>query len=75
VIPLLIIAFLLIATSASSIIQIASKKFRGGKKVFLVAPLHNHFQAKGWPASKVTMRYWVISMILAVLGVIVALVG
>lgn len=75
VIPLLVIAFLLIATSASSIIQIASKKFRGGKKVFLVAPLHNHFQAKGWPASKVTMRYWVISMILAVLGVIIALVG
>jgi len=75
VIPLLIIAFLLIATSASSMIQILSKRYRGGKKVFLVAPLHNHFQAKGWPASKVTMRYWVIGMILAVLGVIIALIG
>lgn len=75
VVPLLIIAFLLIATSASSIIQIVSKKYRGGKKVFVVAPLHNHFQAIGWSASKVTMRYWVIGMILAVLGVIVALVG
>lgn len=75
VIPLLIIAFLLIATSASSIIQIMSKKYRGGKKIFVVAPLHNHFQAIGWPASKVTMRYWVIGMILAVLGVIVALIG
>ncbi len=75
VVPLLIIAFLLIATSASSIIQILSKRYRGGKKVFLVAPLHNHFQALGWPASKVTMRYWVIGMILAVIGVIVALVG
>ncbi len=75
VVPLLIIAFLLIATSASSMIQILSKRYRGGKKVFLVAPLHNHFQAKGWPAYKVTMRYWVIGMILAVIGVIVALIG
>ena len=74
VIPSLIIAFLLILTSASSLIQILSKKFRG-KKVFIVAPLHNHLQAKGWPPYKVTMRYWVISMILAVLGVILALVG
>lgn len=74
VVPSFIIAFLLIATSASSLIQILSKKYRG-KKVFIVAPLHNHLQAKGWPPYKVTMRYWVISMILAVVGVIVALVG
>ncbi len=70
-----IIAFLLVATSASSLIQIASKKFRGGKKVFLVAPLHNHFQALGWPAYKVTMRYWVFSVVLAVIGTIIALIG
>ncbi len=75
VIPLLIIGFLLIATSASSIIQILSKRYRGGKKVFIVAPLHNHFQALGWPAYKVTMRYWVFGMMLAVVGVIIALVG
>ncbi len=74
VVPLFIIAFLLIATSASSIIQIFSKKYYG-KKVFLVAPLHNHFQALGWPAYKVTMRYWVFGLMLAVVGVIVALVG
>ena len=69
-----IIALLLVVTSASSIIQIASKKYRG-KKVFIVAPLHNHFQALGWPAYKVTMRYWVISSVLAVIGVIIHLVG
>ena len=74
VVPLLIIAFLLVATSASSIIQIVSKKYRG-KKVFIVAPLHNHFQARGWPPYKVVMRYWVIGMVLAVVGVIVALIG
>ena len=70
-----IIAFLLIATSASSLIQILSKRFRNGKKVFLVAPLHNHFQAKGWPPYKVTMRYWILSIVLAAIGTIVALVG
>jgi phospho-N-acetylmuramoyl-pentapeptide-transferase len=75
VVPLLIIGALLIATSASSLIQILSKKYRGGKKVFIVAPLHNHFQAIGWPHYKVTMRYWVLSMVFAVVGVIIALVG
>ncbi len=75
VIPLLVIAFLLIATSASSIVQILSKRLRHGKKVFIVAPLHNHFQALGWPAAKVTMRYWVLGMVLAALGVILALIG
>ncbi len=72
---LLLIALPLIVTSLSSIIQIASKRLRHGKKVFLVAPLHNHFQAKGWPQAKVTMRYWVASTMLATLGVIIHLVG
>ncbi len=75
VLVLPIIAFLLVVTSASSIIQILSKKYRGGKKVFIVAPLHNHFQALGWPPHKVVMRYWVLSMIFAVFGVIIALIG
>jgi phospho-N-acetylmuramoyl-pentapeptide-transferase len=74
VIPLLVIAFLLIATSASSLIQILSKKYRG-KKVFIVAPLHNHLQMIGWPKTKITMRYWVLGMIFAALGIIVALIG
>ena len=70
-----IIAFLLIVTSLSSVIQILSKKYRNGKKVFIVAPLHNHFQAKGWPSYKVTMRYWVLSVVFAIIGTIIALVG
>ncbi len=68
-----IVAFPLIATSFSNIIQIASKKFRG-KKIFLVAPIHHHFEALGWPAYKVTMRFWVISVIFALIGVIPALI-
>lgn len=72
---LLIICLPLIVTSASSVLQILSKKFRNGKKVFLVAPLHNHFQAYGWPAYKVTMRYWIISIICSIIGVVITVVG
>lgn len=70
-----IIAFPLLISSASSSIQLLSKKFRNGKKVFLVAPLHHHFQALGWPAYKVVMRYWVMSFMCAGFGIIIALVG
>jgi phospho-N-acetylmuramoyl-pentapeptide-transferase len=71
---LLIIALPLFVTSASVILQLFSKKFRQ-KKLFLVSPLHHHFEAIGWPAYKVTMRYWVISIVLAVIGMIVAFIA
>lgn len=75
VIVLPIIALPLVLTTLSVIIQLVSKKFRNGKKVFIVAPLHNHFLAKGWPAAKVSMRYWVFSVMCAVVGIIIALLG
>ena len=67
-----IIAFPLVITVLSNIIQVLSKKFRG-KKVFRIAPLHHHFEAIGWPSYKVAMRYWVISIITAIVGMTVAL--
>ncbi|MEK7586221.1 MAG: hypothetical protein AAB477_03275 [Patescibacteria group bacterium] len=70
-----IIAFPLFITSLSTIIQMASRKFRNGKKVFLFAPLHHHFEALGWPKYKVTMRYWIVGVITALLGVIISLVN
>ena len=69
-----IIAFPLVITTLSNIIQVFSKKFRG-KKVFLVAPIHHHFEAQGWPPYKVTMRYWVVSVVCAILGIALALIG
>lgn len=74
VLVLPVVAAPLIVTVASNVIQILSKRLRGGKKVFLVAPLHNHFQAAGWPAHKVTMRYWVAGVIFAMLGFILAII-
>ena len=70
-----VIALPLVITVASDIIQVTSKKFRNGKKVFLVAPIHHHFEAIGWPGYKVTMRYWIFSFICAILGITLALVG
>lgn len=70
-----IIAFPLVATSLSVVIQVTSKKLRQGKKVFLVAPIHHHFEALGWPSYKVVMRYWIISVMCAIIGLILVLAG
>lgn len=69
-----VIAMPLIATTLSNLIQVTSKKLRG-KKVFLVAPLHHHFEALGWPSYKVTMRFWIVGVVFAMLGVVLALIG
>ncbi len=67
-----LIGFILVIESGSVIIQTISKKLRQGKKIFLSAPIHHHFEAKGWPETKVTMRFWIISWIFAALGLIIA---
>jgi phospho-N-acetylmuramoyl-pentapeptide-transferase len=67
-----VIGFLLFATVLSDIIQVFSKKFLG-KKVFLIAPLHHHFEALGWPGPKVTMRYWVLGFVMAIVGILMAI--
>ncbi|MEX0909774.1 MAG: hypothetical protein WDZ75_00590 [Candidatus Paceibacterota bacterium] len=70
-----IIAFPLFLSSGSVVLQVLSKKFRNGKKIFLVAPIHHHFEAIGWPSYKVTMRYWIVTIICSIFGVVIALVG
>lgn len=68
---LFIIGLPLIATVGSNILQVTYRKATG-KKLFRIAPLHHHFEAIGWPSHKVTMRYWIISIICAILGIIFA---
>jgi len=67
------IGFILVMESASVIIQITSKKIRG-KKVFLSTPIHHHFEAKGWPETKITMRFWMINGVMAVIGLILVFI-
>lgn len=74
VLVLPIIGFLLVLESGSVILQLLSKKFRK-KKLFLAAPIHHHFEAKGWPAHKVTMRFWIIGIVCAIIGMGIRLLG
>lgn len=74
VLVLPIIGFLLVISSGSVILQLLSKKFLR-KKMFLAAPIHHHFQAMGWPHYKITMRFWVIGAVLAIIGVAIRLLG
>lgn len=69
---LLFIGVVFIVESMSVIIQVLSKRFRG-KKVFLSAPIHHHYQAIGWPESKVVMRFWVVAGMGAVVGLMIFL--
>ncbi len=67
-----VIGALLAVTVLSDVAQVISKKFFG-RKLLRIAPLHHHFEAIGWPGQKVVMRYWVLSIVFAFAGVIIAL--
>ncbi len=56
----------------SSTLQLISMKFFN-RRIFKIAPLHHHFQAKGWPDTKVTMRFWLYTFVSCILGILVAL--
>lgn len=64
-----------VAETGSVIINRTSKKLRHGKKVFLSSPIHHHFEAIGWPETKVTMRFWILGQVAGVLGLILYLLG
>lgn len=74
VIVLPIIAGLLVIESGSVILQLISRKLFN-KRIFLSSPIHHHLEAKGWPPEKITMRFWIIGMVLAVIGVAIRLLG
>lgn len=69
-----IIGLLFVVEAGSSLLQIASKKLFH-KKIFLSAPIHHHFEAIGWPETKVTMRFWVIAQVCTFVGLVIALTG
>ncbi|MBI2054109.1 MAG: hypothetical protein HYT36_02145 [Candidatus Staskawiczbacteria bacterium] len=69
-----IIAGLLVIETGSVIIQLLSKKFRK-KKIFLSTPIHHHLEAIGWPQYKITMRFWIIGIVLAIIGVAIRLLN
>jgi phospho-N-acetylmuramoyl-pentapeptide-transferase len=65
-----LIGFIFVVEAGSAVMQILSKKFLG-KKIFLSAPIHHHYEALGWPETKVTMRFWIIAAVTNLIGVII----
>lgn len=74
VLVLPIIGLILVIESASVLIQLFWKRFFS-KKLFLASPIHHHFEALGWPHYKVTMRFWVIGVVAAIIGLAIRLLG
>lgn len=68
-----IISVILVIESLSTIIQQLSKRLRKGKKIFLSSPIHHHLEAIGWSEPKIVMRFWVISGVTSVVGLILFL--
>jgi phospho-N-acetylmuramoyl-pentapeptide-transferase len=71
----IVMSMLFIAETLSVVIQTASKKLRNGKKVFKISPFHHHLEAIWWQEETIVMRFWLIWMVLAVAGTIIAIVG
>ena len=67
-IVLAIVGGLFVLEACSVMIQIAYFKATGGKRIFLMAPIHHHFEKLGWKESTIVIRFWIVSIVLAILG-------
>ena len=63
-----IMGLLFVVEALSVLLQVSSYKLRNGKRIFRMAPIHHHFELKGWPETKVVIRFWIISLILFLIG-------
>jgi len=66
---LALVGAVFVVEAMSVILQVASYKLRKGKRIFLCAPIHHHFEYKGWPETKVVVRFWIIGLIVAIIGI------
>ena len=66
---LAIIGGIFVAEALSVILQVLSYRYRNKKRIFLCAPLHHHFEYKGWAETKVVIRFWIIGLLLAIVGI------
>lgn len=65
---LILLGGVFVIETLSVIFQIAYFKLTGGKRLFRMAPIHHHFEKLGWPESKIVVRFWIIGILLAILG-------
>ncbi len=67
---LALVGGIFVVETLSVMIQVLSYRLRNKKRVFLCTPLHHHFEYKGWPETKVVMRFWIVSLLLCMIGII-----
>jgi len=66
---LILVGGIFVVETLSVIFQVVYFRMTGGQRIFRMAPIHHHFELKGWPESKVTVRFWIIAIILALLSI------
>ncbi len=71
----IIMSSVFIAETISVMMQTTSKKMRNGKKIFRIAPFHHHLEAIGWQEETIVMRLWILGIVSAIVGIIVAIMG
>ena len=69
-----VIGFMFMAEAISVILQVGYFKLTGGKRLFKMSPLHNHFEIIGWSETQITQRFWLIGVLTAMLGIALALI-
>jgi len=67
-IVLILVGGIFVVETLSVIFQVVYFRMTGGRRIFRMAPLHHHFELKGWPEAKVTVRFWIIAIVLALLS-------
>lgn len=65
---LLFIGGIFVLEAVSVILQVGSFRLRKGKRIFRMAPIHHHFEMRGWPETRVTIRFWILALICAMIG-------
>lgn len=66
---LILVGGLFVFETLSVVFQVLYFKITGGQRIFRMAPIHHHFELKGWPESKVTVRFWIIAIVLTLLSI------
>ncbi len=65
-----IVGGIFVVEALSVILQVGSYRLRNRRRIFLCAPLHHHFEYRGWPETKVVLRFWIVGLLLAMIGLI-----
>jgi len=67
-IVLFIMGGVFVAETVSVVLQVGYYRYSGGKRVFRMAPLHHHFELSGWRENQVVVRFWIITIMLVLIG-------